>query len=371
MSNVSADIRGEPAKDKLPSQEQEAVCRTFAQTPSQVWLRQGWTLNLLPGGLTMDEPRILVVGNANVDLTPYVDSFPLEGETVLGPDFVIRMGGKGANQAVACSRAGSPTEMIGNIGLDTFGDLMFEGLSAEALILDGPKRVTASSGTAPIMVEPSGANRIAVFVGASGTLTAQKTLETNTHSPHARHVVSQLEIPIDVVAESIRLAKHRGPHTVVNVAPYPQLPRELLEATDWIIANEGEAQALLDDAGINAVVGKEPEDVRDHIAAWAKTLRVNLVVTLGGLGAVGVQAGHQSFFAAAPPVQAVDTVGAGDCFTGYFVSLLDQSCSWQQALNGAVDAASTSVQTLGAQSSYPARHDASTFADIAAATVVV
>lgn len=319
----------------------------------------------------MVEPRILVVGNANVDLTTYVDSFPLEGETVLGTAFNIGMGGKGANQAVACSRAGSPTALIGAIGHDTFGDVMWEGLSAESLSLDYLNRVDTPSGAATIMVEPSGANRIAVFAGASATLTAQNTIDAIAHAPQAGFLVSQLEIPVEVVSSSIQHAKQQGLTTVLNVAPYRSLPSELLAATDWIIANEGEAQALLDDAGIAATVEENVESVRGQISNWATALGVNLVITLGGEGAVGVQVGQDSFSTRAPRVNAVDTVGAGDCFTGYFVSLLDQSCSWQQALNGAVDAASTSVQTLGAQSSYPARHDASTFANIAAATVVV
>jgi ribokinase len=314
----------------------------------------------------MVEPRILVIGNANVDLTTYVDSFPLEGETVLGSGFSIGMGGKGANQAVACSRAGSPTALIGAIGHDTFGEVMWEGLSGESLSLDYLKRVDTPSGTATIMVEPSGANRIAVFVGASGTITAQDTIDAISNAPHARFLVSQLEIPLDVVSESIHHAKGQGLTTVINVAPYRSLSKDLLAATDWIIANEGEAQALLDDAGIGATVEQNVDSVRNHIADWVTALGVNLVITLGGEGAVGIEVGQDAFCAQAPRVNAVDTVGAGDCFTGYFVALLDQGFTWQQALTGAVHAASHSVQYPGAQSSYPGRDQAEHFASLAA-----
>jgi len=316
----------------------------------------------------MVEPRILVIGNANVDLTTYVDSFPLEGETVLGNGFNIGMGGKGANQAVACSRAGSPTALIGAIGHDTFGDVMWDGLSAESLSLDHLKRVDTPSGAATIMVEPSGANRIAVFAGASATLTPQNTMDAIAHAPEAGFLVSQLEIPVEVVSGSIQHAKQQGLTTVLNVAPYRSLPSELLAATDWIIANEGEAQALLDDAGIAATVEENVESVRDNISDWATALGMNLVITLGGEGAVGIVVGQDAFSAQAPRVSAVDTVGAGDCFTGYFVSLLDQGFTWQQALNGAVHAASHSVQHPGAQSSYPARDQAEHFATLAAST---
>jgi ribokinase len=311
------------------------------------------------------QPRVFVVGNANVDLTTYVRSFPVDGETVLGTDFSIGMGGKGANQAVACSRAGSPTALIGAIGDDTFGDVMWEGLSSESLSLDYLNRVDTPSGTATIMVEPTGTNRIAVFVGASATITAQNTIDAIANAPQASFLVSQLEIPFDIVSESVHHAKQQGLTTVLNVAPYRILPSELLGATDWIIANEGEAQALLDDAGITATVDEDVDSVRGRISDWATALGVNLVITLGGEGAVGVQVGQDSFSARAPRVKAVDTVGAGDCFTGYFVSLLDQGFTWQQALNGAVHAASHSVQHPGAQSSYPARDQAEHFASLA------
>ena len=316
----------------------------------------------------MDSPRVIVIGNANIDLTSYVDAFPTEGETVLSSGFSIGMGGKGANQAVACRRAGSPTALIGAIGTDTFGDVMWEGLSKESLTLDHLKRLDTPSGTATIMVDPSGANRIAVFVGASGMVTGEMAEKAISDVVSATFLVSQLEISLEVVSRSIRQAKSLGMTTVVNTAPYRPLTQDLLEATDWIIANEGEAQALLTDAGLNAEVGEDPEVVLGQISSWSAHLGVNLVITMGPRGAVGYADGGQSFHASAPPVSAVDTVGAGDCFTGYFVALLDQGFSWQQALAGAVHAASKSVQSPGAQSSYPPAGDASYFAEIAAAT---
>lgn len=318
----------------------------------------------------MDRPRVIVIGNANIDLTSYVDVFPQEGETVLSSDFSVGMGGKGANQAVACRRAGSPTALIGAIGHDTFGEMMWEGLSNESLVLDHLHRLDTPSGIAAIMVEPSGANQIAVFVGASGMLTGDVAEKAITDMSEAQFFVSQLEIPLDVVSHAIQHAKKLGMTTVINTAPYRQIDRELLHATDWIIANEGEAQALLIDNGLDADVGEDPEIILEQIPSWSTALGVNLVITVGARGAVGYAAGEKSFHANPPPVTAVDTVGAGDCFTGYFVALLDQGFAWQQALAGAVHAATRSVESLGAQSSYPAAADAAHFADTARATLV-
>ena len=318
----------------------------------------------------MDSPRVIVIGNANIDLTSYVDVFPQVGETVLSTGFSLGMGGKGANQAVACRRAGSPTALIGAIGRDTFGEVMWEGLSNESLTLDHLSRLDTPSGTATITVDQSGANQIAVYVGASGLVTPDLAEKAISNMLSAKYLVSQLEISPEVVERSIQHAKSLGMTTVINTAPYRSLSSELLEATDWIIANEGEAEALLRDSGLNAEVGENPEVIRDQMPSWSEALGVNLVITLGPRGAMGSAAGERTFHSSAPAVTAVDTVGAGDCFTGYFVALLDQGFSWQQALTGAVHAASTSVESPGAQSSYPAETDAAIYSGIAASTTV-
>jgi ribokinase len=314
--------------------------------------------------------RVVVIGNANVDVTSYVPEVPAEGETVLSDDFSIGMGGKGANQAVASSRAGSPTAFIGAVGSDSFGDYMWQGLASESLNLDSLARLEGQSGVASIMVDRSGANRIAVFVGASGLVTtsdADKAISTHVSG---RFLISQLEISQEVVAASLAQAKSQGMTTVVNTAPYRPLSEEMLANTDWIIANEVEAGALLADSGIDTVVGESPESVIAQISSWSHHLGVNLVITLGKSGAVGVERDGVAFHAHAPRVKAVDTVGAGDCFVGYFVALLDQGFSWQQAMTGAVGAASWSVQHPGAQSSYPPRESAEEFLHLARNTVL-
>lgn len=313
----------------------------------------------------MDSPRVIVIGNANIDLTSYVDVFPQVGETVLSNGFSLGMGGKGANQAVASRRAGSPTALIGAIGRDTFGEVMWEGLSDESLTLDHLSRLDTPSGTATITVDQSGANQIAVFVGASGMVTPDMAEKAISNMLSAKYLVSQLEISPEVVERSIQHAKSLGMTTVINTAPYRSLSSELLEATDWIIANEGEAEALLNDNGLNAEVGEDPEAIRDQISSWSEALGVNLVITLGPLGAVGIGRGEGPFHAGSPTVTAVDTVGAGDCFVGYFISLLDQGLEWKQAMTGAVHAASRSVQHPGAQSSYPPATEAAEFLRIA------
>ena len=307
--------------------------------------------------------RVVVLGNANVDLTSYVERAPSDGETVIGTDFTIGMGGKGANQAVATARAGVSTAFIGRVGDDSFGEFMWQGLSAEGLDLTHLRKVPGSSGVAAITVDPSGTNRIAVFLGASATLTpgdAEKALES---CADAAIMVSQLELGHDVVRAGLQKAHSLGQTTVLNTAPYRALTPDVLEVTDWLIANEVEAEELLRDTGIDPHPALNTETVASSVSQWAERLGTNLIITLGEAGAIGVVRGSSPHQATAPAVSAIDTVGAGDCFVGFFVALLVEGVTWQQAIDGAVIAASQSVQHPGAQSSYPSGADAAEIRD--------
>ena len=270
----------------------------------------------------MNSAAIVVFGNCNIDLTSYVQSMPSDGETVLGTDFTIGMGGKGSNQAVAAARAGGSVAFVGAIGADNFGDMAWSHLSAEGLALDYLDRHDLPTGVANITVDEEGRNRIVVALGASQRLTPNAVIDALDHFDGVEIVVSQLEVGLDVV-----------------------------EAASLV----GADSAALDS-----------RSVRDSIASWAESLGVNLIVTLGGEGAIGCVAGEVRH-SAAPAVTAVDTVGAGDCFVGYFCSFLQEGMSWQQAMRGAVHAASLSVQKAGAQSSYPPAEMASSIREVATA----
>jgi len=313
----------------------------------------------------MSTPSIVVLGNANVDLTTYVHHAPAEGETVLGHGFSMGMGGKGANQAVAASRAGSEVAFIGRRGDDSFGQMIYDSLHAEGLHLEHLVQVPGASGNATIYVEDSGANRIAVFQGASATITPEDARASVASLEGAGYFVSQLEGRQDVVLAGLQEASARGMVCVLNTAPYSPLLPGVQESTDWLIANEVEMQGLLAEAGLPTEVDLPPEDLMSLIPGWSQTLGCDLVLTLGSQGALGYHRESGAVFVPAPKVTAVDTVGAGDCFVGYFVSLMSSGLTWEEALRGAVHAASESVQTEGAQSSYPARADAQRFRALA------
>jgi ribokinase len=295
-----------------------------------------------------------VIGNANVDLTSYLAVLPEPGQTVMSDDFTIGMGGKGANQAVAASRAGGSVAFIGRVGTDSFGDFVRNNLLLEHMDLSRLETVRGSSGVANIYVDRSGANQIAVFPGASAHLTPQVAKEALGTIASNDYLVSQLEIDQETVLEALRAAREAGATTVLNIAPYAPLLPGILDNTTWLIANELELRDLLQDRGLsNTLDLTNVNRIPDQIQEWVTSLGCNLVVTLGDKGAIGCVEGVEPFWFQPGPVDAIDTVGAGDCFVGFFVAFLQQRLPWQKALAGGVIAASESVQAAGAQESFP------------------
>ena len=306
----------------------------------------------------MTGSSIVVIGNANVDLTTYLEQSPGEGETVLGHGFTLGMGGKGANQAVAAARAGASVSFIGRIGEDFFGDQVQASLTKEGLDLQHMGRVETHTAIASIYVEDSGANRIAVYPGASATLAPSDAVSAMKSFPDAHYLVSQLEINQEVVLAALESARKATLTTILNIAPYAPLIPGILDNTTWLIANEVELEGLLAHHGESVEISEMPlVDIEHQISRWSSTISCNLIVTLGSRGAIGCVE-DTAFSFEGDPVTATDTVGAGDCFVGYFVALLDQGLPWQQALAGGVIAAGESVERAGAQSSYPDRTDA-------------
>lgn len=304
-------------------------------------------------GRNMSSANIVVLGNTNVDLTAYLPHEIEEGETLIAKDFKIGLGGKGANQAVAAQRGGGRVSFIGRIGTDSFGELMLEGLSKEDLDLTHVERGPGDSANATIWVQENGANRIAVFLGESANIHPEDVSIAVLAHTSAKYFISQLELGQEVVVAGLKAAKKLNLTTILNIAPYSPVDSEILRDTDWLIANEVEIVALLDSQGLDLPEDVSIDGIKDLLPTWSITLGVNLIVTLGSSGAVGVTQNSEAVFVEAPKVGAVDTVGAGDCFVGFFVAALNKGLDWDKAIQWGVMAASESVQKPGAQASYP------------------
>jgi ribokinase len=294
---------------------------------------------------------IAVVGSTNIDMVAYANQIPERGETVTGKDFAIGFGGKGANQAVMAARLGVQTYMVGAVGDDVFGQSAIKNFIDQGVNTEYLATVPGSSGVAPIWVDGGGDNRIIVVPGANAKVTVAQVENAINSIKDLKVVIGQFEIPVEVTTAAFTAARKLGITTILNPAPYRDIPAQLLAVTDWLIPNSHEFQDLhpqhLDPSSDSV------------IADFAATQKINLVVTLGEDGVVIADGTITKV--AAQKVKPVDTTGAGDCFVGSFAFGLATQMSPVKAATLGCQAAGFSVTRLGAQSSYPAASEVADF----------
>ncbi len=281
---------------------------------------------------------ILVAGSANLDFVVRASHIPAPGETVLGHDFKTFPGGKGANQAVACARAGgASTHMLLGLGNDPYALPLEASLRSAGVLLHILRAPGQPTGTAFICVSDDGENAITVAPGANHALRPEHwpTLVGLTH------LLLQLETPLDSVTAYAQAARAQGSKVVLNAAPAQPLPHELIDAVDILIVNEVELSLLADPEG--------------SIAQQLQRLTVPcVIVTLGQRGCLAWSDGAL-LLQPAFPVTPVDSTGAGDTFCGTLVAALSQQMELGEALRRASAAAALACTRMGAQSSIPER----------------
>jgi ribokinase len=290
----------------------------------------------------MGRPRVVVVGSANMDLVAITPTLPRAGETVLGTDFVMVPGGKGANQAIAATRAGASGVFLGAIGSDSFGVTLKARIAASGVDTGQLRVVYGASGVAVVTVDARGENTVVVAPGANAAFTALTEPELSAVR-RADVLVTQLEIPIETVLEAAHAARAAGTWVVLNAAPARDLPAELLDAVDLLVVNEGEARAIS---------GTGRENPAALLAAVPRA-----VLTLGADGAwYGDRAGtavHIPGF----PVDAVDSTGAGDAFTGALAVAWGEGRELVESVRWACAAGAACARQVGASASLPRRDE--------------
>ncbi|MFE9689515.1 ribokinase [Micromonospora sp. NPDC005806] len=248
--------------------------------------------------------RVVVVGSANLDLVVTAPQLPRPGETVLGDDFRMVPGGKGANQAVAAGRAGGDCDFLGAVGADEFGVLLRDNLVAAGIDVRGLRTADRPSGVALIAVDQAAENCIVVAPGANATLTLDDADRTAVAA--ADVLLLQLEVPLPAVSRAAEWARAAGTTVVLNAAPARPLPTELLDLLDVLVVNEHEA------AVVAGVFTDDPTPLLDTLV----TLVPRVVLTLGARGAAYADRDGTRIEVLPPKVDAVDTTAAGDAFTG-------------------------------------------------------
>ncbi|HOF72321.1 MAG TPA: ribokinase [Verrucomicrobiota bacterium] len=297
----------------------------------------------------MTKPSILVVGSSNTDMIIKVQRIPQPGETILGGEFALAAGGKGANQAVGAARAGGAVTFLARLGRDMFGDQALAGFVADGINVKHVVRDPAApSGVALIFVARNGENSIAVASGANARLAPADLQRAQAAFRRAAVVVLQLETPLPTVTAAVKLAARAGARVILNPAPARPLPASLLRHVYLLTPNESEAQLLT-----GMAVHSEAAAARAADALLARGVQ-NVILTLGARGAfvAGPQArGRVPGFKVRP----VDTTGAGDVFNGALAVALAEGKPLLEAARFANAAAALSVTRLGAQTSAPTR----------------
>ena len=292
-------------------------------------------------------PRLVVVGSSNTDLVLDCPQLPKPGETLLGGEFRRFAGGKGANQAVAAARAGAKVSFIGARGVDEFGKTALVGLRKEGisvkhfLVKEG-----AASGVALILLGgKSKENIIGVAKSANDLLTTADLEAAGSAFHDAGTVLAQLETPLATILRAAELAGEHGVPFILNPAPARVLPEALLKKVHTLTPNEHEVGIIAREGNVEKAAEK-----------LLKKGVQNVVVTLGAKGALWVnQAGKQYF--KAPRVKAVDTVGAGDCFSGWLAVGIAEGLAMPEAIERAIAAAAIAVTRAGAQGGMPWRKE--------------
>jgi ribokinase len=292
--------------------------------------------------------RVIVVGSINMDVVALAPHHPAVGETVLGTELRFAPGGKGSNQAVAASRLCAPTELVGRVGRDAFGDSLLAFLAAEKVGRAGVQQLDdAATGTALIVVGAGGDNTIVAVPGANNAMTPADADAVTVAVDDV--VVVQFELPLAVTYAALSRGRRNGARTILNPAPAQAAPAELLRLADFVVVNETELAFFAGGA-----VG--PGDVEAGLLALRQRPDQVVIATLGADGATAV-IGSSLVRVRGREVPVVDTTGAGDCFVGALAAAM---CSWadvEDAIHFANLAASVAVQRFGAGSAMPVLAD--------------
>ncbi|MFG3418852.1 ribokinase [Micromonospora sp. NPDC048063] len=288
----------------------------------------------------MRQTRVVVVGSANMDLVGTAPALPRPGETLLGTGFVMVPGGKGANQAIAAARAGASCAFLGAIGSDAFGVTLRARITAAGVDTDQLRTTYGTSGVALVMVNAEGENAILVTPGANASMTHLTEPELAAVRS-ADVLLAQLEIPVGTVTRAAVVARAAGRRVVLNAAPAVPVPPELLAATDLLVVNETEAQAL---------TGRGRDDPSALL-----DLVPRVVLTLGAQGAWYGDRDGTAVHVPAVKVDVVDSTATGDAFTAALAVAWGEGRDLVDAVRWAAAAGAACARRLGASSALPSR----------------
>lgn len=303
----------------------------------------------------MKTGKLVVLGSINADHILNINHFPQPGETVIGKQYTVAFGGKGANQAVAAGRSGADISFIACVGDDDIGERVRKQLASDHIDTQPIEAIKdTTTGVALIFVNAEGENVIGIDAGANKAVTPEYLDRYKQQVIGASALLMQLESPLETVIAAAKIAKDNGTQVILNPAPACELPDELLARVDMITPNETEAEKL---TGIKV-------DNNEDAARAAKALHdkgiATVIITLGSKG-IWLSQNGEGKLVAGFRVKAVDTIAAGDTFNGALVTALLEGKPMDSAVRFAHAAAAIAVTRPGAQPSVPWRKEIDDF----------
>ena len=299
--------------------------------------------------------KALVIGSLNMDMTVKVEELPKLGETIFGNDFYESCGGKGANQAVAVSKLGMKTEMIGMVGKDSQGEKLIQNLNKYGIISDNVIKSDELTGRAIITVDRKGDNNIIVIPGSNFKITKEHIQDKQDVIASSDVVILQNEIPSETVEFSLLKAKELGKITIFNPAPARKLSGEVFKNTDYLILNETEMEEIFE-------IKFNDEEYTEKISIKKKEYGIkNIILTLGDKGSILFSEDNNIKKYDVYKVKAVDTTAAGDSFIGAFTMKICEIGNPDEAIKYATAVSAIVVTRQGAQDSIPTREEIEKF----------
>jgi len=296
--------------------------------------------------------RIVVVASFMMDLTTKLKRLPLRGETVFGDEFKSGAGGKGSNQAICAKRLGADVTVIVKIGNDMFGkaasaNFEKEGFDTDLIFIDEEH----PTGVAPIFVEDSGENIIAIVPGANSHLTPQDVAKGKERIEGADILLTNFEIPLETSLYALKTAKDFGLTTILNPAPAPTttVDSELFTYVDILTPNETEARGLLGKLDSNMTIEQSTSELLQRGVG-------TVVMTLGEKGAFFMNREDQGYIPALS-VDTIDATGAGDAFNGALAVSLAEGKGLQESITFANRVAAISTTRFGTARAMPLRNE--------------
>ncbi|WP_422528421.1 ribokinase [Serratia fonticola] len=303
----------------------------------------------------METAKLVVLGSINADHILNINQFPQPGETVIGQQYKVAFGGKGANQAVAAGRSGADIAFIACVGADDIGERIRQQLATDRIDTQPIEAIADSTtGVALIFVNAEGENVIGIDAGANAAVTPEYLNRYRQRVIDADALLMQLESPLETVIAAAKLAKQHQTQVILNPAPACELPDELLAMVDMITPNETEAQRL---TGIT--VNNDVDAERAASILHDKGIGC-VIITLGSRG-VWLSENGKGKLVPGFKVKAVDTIAAGDTFNGALVTALLEGKVMSDAVRFAHAAAAIAVTRPGAQPSVPWREEIDAF----------